>query len=93
MRLVHEVGPGEVELNWAWLPTWLGHNTVIKAEIEEHVTKWMRQQPAPLVVTDETLDAMHEEVLTFLRAKFPEEPRGLIQFLEGLKHVHYGAEG
>jgi len=82
-----------VELNWTWLPTWLGHNPVIKAEIEEHIRAWMGNQPQPLLMVDETLEAMHYEVLEFLRSKFPEEPRGLIPFLEGLKYVHYGTEG
>lgn len=92
MRVVQETAPGVVELNWVWLPTWLGQNTAIKKEIEDHMRAWMSEQ-GPLKLNDETLDRMHVEVLNFLREKFPNEPCGLIKYLEGLAHVQYGQEG
>lgn len=89
MRLVQVGGPGVVELNWTWLPTWLGQNTILKQEIEAHITEWMKQKESPVYMDDSTLDEMHDEVMSFLRAKFP-EPKGLMDYLEGLGHVHIG---
>lgn len=92
MRLVHEVSPGVVELNWVWLPTWLGQNTYLKKEIEDHVHSWLAEQ-GEFALNESNLDLLNEVVLNFLRRKFPKEPVGLIEFLKGLEHVQYGAEG
>lgn len=92
MRVVHETAPGVVELNWMWLPTWLGQNTEIKRQIEEHMREWLEKN-GPLKLDDETLDRMHHEVMHFIHEKFPKEPCGLMKYLEGLAHVQYGQEG
>lgn len=85
MRLVVETDPGVVELNWVWLPTWLGQNPTFKKNVEAHINKWL-QEHGVVTTTPENLDLMHAEVLRFILDTFP-SPLGLGDFLEGLKFV------
>lgn len=92
MRFVHEAEPGVIELRWTWLPTWIGQNTILKSEIEQHIMQWLADQEGPIEINDENLDLVHEEVLEFLRVKFP-EPTGLMRYLEAVKHVEEEVSG
>lgn len=82
MRLVVLEGPGELVLNYMWLPVFLSLNTVLLREMEEAI--------APLLigarVTEEVLDQAHNEVLKFLESKFP-SIEGLRDYLDALKFV------
>lgn len=82
MKLIVATGPGVVELNFMWLPTWLGLNNIMKAEIEQKIS--------PLLVgkdlTEELLDEAHEAVIDFLEEKNP-AIKGLREYLDGLKFV------
>lgn len=82
MRSVVLVGPNELELNYMWLPTWLGMNTKLKAEIEQELSPKLTGMP----VDEATLDWAHDQVLLFLEKKFP-EIEGLREFLESLKFI------
>lgn len=92
MRLVVQTSPGVVELNWVWLPTWLGQNTVFKKEVEEHVQAWLAKQPQPVVIDNQLLNDLDELIANYVGSKFP-EPKGLMQYLEGLAYVDGGPEG
>lgn len=80
MRLVTVAGKA-VELNYMWLPTWLGQNLEFK--------KWLEKEMKGLVVgqplTDETLDRISEQVHEKIVEKYPIE--GLWDYLDGLKFV------
>lgn len=93
MRLVVETAPGVVELNWMWLPTWMGMDPLLKKEVETHVNAWLQEQSPPVKLDDAGLDAVHREVRMFIAKKFPKEPVGLLDYLAGLEHVQYGAQG
>ena len=87
MKIIHRTAPGVVGLNYMWLPTFVGMNTALVREIEEHV--------APLLVgkelTDEVLDVASDAALEFLGKKFP-SVSGIYEYLEGLKYVESHAE-
>lgn len=85
MKLVVETDPGVIELNWMWLPTWLGHNAEFKKEVELHILEWVKSQ-GMVTTSSEDLERMSNEVLHFILMKFP-EPRGLDLFLKALRHV------
>lgn len=82
MKLIVATEPGVVELNFMWLPTWLGMNNIMKAEIEEKI--------GPMLVgkdlTEEVLDEAHEAVIIFLEERF-RNIKGLREYLDGLKFV------
>jgi hypothetical protein len=82
MRSVVVVGPGELELNYMWLPTWIGMNTALKAEIETALQPKLVGQP----LDNDTLDWAHEQVVLILEGKFP-ELTGLRDFLDSLKFI------
>jgi len=81
MRAVVVTGPGKVELSFMWLPTFIGHDTRLKEEIEK--------QLAPELVgkelTDETLDVAHERVLDIICEKY--KITGLRDYIDALKFV------
>lgn len=82
MRLIVATGPETVELNYMWLPTFLGVDTSLKQHIEEEVS--------PLLVgkdmSDETLDAAHEAVIDIIEKKYP-GLEGLRDYLDAVKFV------
>ena len=82
MKLVQRTGPGEVGLNYMWLPTWIGMNGTLIKEIEQHISPVFVGQP----LTDEVLDRAGEVVLQYLSAKFS-NLKGIFEYLDGLKYV------
>lgn len=84
MRLVERTAPGQLGLNYMWLPTWIGMNAALIREIEEHLT--------PLIVgkdlTEETLDAASRAVMDYLTNRFSHQA-GLEDYLDGLKFVSF----
>jgi hypothetical protein len=76
MLLVNRVSEGTFELNYMWLPTWLGMNTKLKKEMETEL--------AP-VLQGKTPEEASDIVLDFLCSKFPLE--GLRDYLDGLKFI------
>jgi len=82
MRLTVEVAPGVIELNWMWLPTWIGLNHSIKKEIEEKVGQAFIQRE----LTEDTLEELDEVIISFLQDKFPNVR--FEKYLRALKDVH-----
>lgn len=80
MRLIHVVGQ-TVELNYIWLPTWIGQNAKLLKEMEES----LRPQIVGWELTEENLNKIHDMVLDYLVEKFPIP--GLFDYLDGLKFV------
>lgn len=82
MKLVQRTGPGEVSLNYMWLPTWIGMNGQLIKEIGEHISPIFVGQP----LTDEILDRAGDAVVQYLSGKFP-NIKGIFEYLDGLKYV------
>ena len=81
MNVVVRTDPGVLELNFMWLPTWIGMNANLKKEIEEELCKKIEGKPL--------YDAeAHDFVIQFLVKKYP-ELRGLDLYLDGLKYVEH----
>lgn len=81
MLLVQKAGPGEVELNFMWLPTFIGMNVSVQKEIEKELHPVLQGKP----LTEDTLRDAHDRVIDFLCQKFPLE--GLRDYLDAVKFV------
>jgi hypothetical protein len=81
MRSVVLTDPGTLELNWMWLPTWVGMNTRLKQKIEKEI--------APLVegkaLADSDLDRINDAVVAMIVKECPLP--GVSDYLDGLKFV------
>ena len=83
MQLFVRTAPGQYELNFMWLPTWLGLNTTVYAELSRE----LEQVFVPGRVVDNQLLGEAEQVLyQFMARRFP-DIEGLQDFLDGLKFV------
>ncbi len=82
MRAVVSIGDGRVDLNFMWLPTAFGMNSLLKQEIE----KTLASKIQGLSLDDKGLDQAHDIVVKFLVEKFP-EIQGLDRLLDSLKYV------
>jgi hypothetical protein len=82
MRFVERTGPGKLELNYMWLPTWIGMNEGLIRELE----KTLGETIVGKVISDDLLDEAHRQLLDIIVAKFPHQ-RGLFEYLDGLKFV------
>jgi hypothetical protein len=82
LLLIQRTEVGHIELNWSWLPTWIGMNTALLREIEAAVS--------PMVVgralTDDLLEEIHQLVIDFLKQKYV-NISGIDDYLDGLKFV------
>jgi len=82
MRLVVSPETGVVELNYTWLPTWIGINTPLKNELEKALADKLVGKP----LTEEVLDEAHDLVVDFFAQRFP-SMKGLRDYLDSLKFV------
>ncbi len=82
MRLVDRAGPGTLAVNYMWLPTFIGMNSHLIREIEEHISPSI----VGLALDESTLALAHAKVLEFLEKRFPSTP-GLFDYLDGIKYV------
>lgn len=79
--------PGITQLNFMWLPTWLGMNGPFQADLKAKLGEKFVGMP----VNDETLAIMSAAVLDAIVDKYP-GVTGLRQYLEALEHVGYEQE-
>jgi len=86
MRLITVSGK-VVELNYMWLPTFVGQNAAFKKKLEED----LRDQIEGLELTAVNLDNIHTLVLHYICEAFPLP--GLFDYLDGLKFVQEGTDG
>jgi hypothetical protein len=81
MRFIHVDG-NAVEVNYMFLPTFLGLNSALLQEMEGQI--------APLLVgkeaTDDVLDAANDAVLDFIEKRFP-DIEGLRDYLDAVKFI------
>ena len=78
MRFV-DVNKGVLELNYMWLPTWLGLNQRFKEKLEKDLTEKFKGR------LSSELDDIHEEVIDYIVEAFPLP--GLRDYLDGVKFV------
>lgn len=81
MQAIVITGPGQVELNWTWLPTWIGMNGALKKEIEKELSDKVIGRP----LDEKSLAEINELVIDFLCTRCP--LTGLRDYLDGLKFV------
>lgn len=82
MRVVVATGPGELELNYMMLPTFIGMNALLKKELEAKLRPQIEGQPW----TESSLDQIHDLVIDFLVERFS-ALTGLRDYLEGIKYL------
>jgi hypothetical protein len=82
MRLVVHSGLGVVDLNYMWLPTWLGMNAIVKRDLTSRLEAQLKGRP----ITEEELDRMNTEVINALVEMHP-AIEGLRDYLDGIKFV------
>lgn len=78
---------GTIELNYMWLPTFLGQNTELKKELEAT----LRPEVVGLAVTEQLLDHIHRRVIDIICKKYPLP--GLRDYLDGIKFIDEGSLG
>lgn len=88
MRTVVSSAPGVIEVNWSWLPTFIGMNSKLQTQIVAAVSPYIVGKP----VDDETLDLAHDLVVEEIVKTFP-RTEGLREFLDSLKFVRYLSDG
>lgn len=86
MRLVHIAKDGAVELNWMWLPTFIGQNYMVLRELQKVWMEKFRNAPK----TEATLDIIHDFTIGWLFEKFPMP--GLDKYLKAIENVRESAE-
>ena len=82
MRFIARTGPGQLGLNYMWLPTWIGMNAQLLKELEAAISESIVGKP----IYNETLDIAHDLILEELERRFPNNP-GLHAYLDGIKFV------
>lgn len=88
MRAVVSTEPGKLELNFMWLPTFIGMDSALKAELEKKLGPELVGKP----MTDEVLDAAHERVLDIICERH-KAIAGLRDYLDAIKFVDEASSG
>lgn len=84
MRAVIATDAGVLEVNWQWLPTWIGMNTPLLKEIEDELKdKVVGRTFEPPLYPEAVASQL---VIDFLVARHP-GIEGLDDYLDGLKFV------
>jgi hypothetical protein len=82
MRAIVSIVPGEIELNWTFLPSFIGLNSSLKKEIEDA----LRADLEGMEWTEATLDKAHGLVVDYLVKKFS-AISGLREYLDSLRFI------
>lgn len=81
MQAVVRVHHGVAEVNWMWLPSWIGMNAALLKEVSEAVRADTEGMPI-----EKALESGHRIVIDFLVDRFP-TIRGLKEYLSALDLV------
>lgn len=81
MRVVHVASDGQLELNWMWLPTFIGQNFVLLEELRQAVLEKFRG----LALDDGVVWQIHYFALDWLVQKL--NIPGLERYLGALAEV------
>ncbi len=88
MRAVIVTGPGVVELNWMFLPTFCGHDMRLRQELEKELAPELMGRP----LSDETLDFAHHRVIDLICKKH-HAIKGLRDYLDAVKFIDEKGSG
>jgi hypothetical protein len=88
MRAVVPTNLGVLELNYMWLPTFIGMNSVLKRDMEKELAEGLKGKS----MNEKTLDEAHKAVCSFLMRRFP-TISGLDRLLDSLKYIELKDEG
>ena len=81
MRLVNVEGR-EVSLNYMFLPTFLGLNTVLLQEMENKIGPMLVGKE----ISEDVLDEANDYILDFIEEKFP-DIKGLRDYIDAVKFI------
>lgn len=84
MRLVTPTAEGTLELNWMFLPTFIGMNNQLRLDLDKELTSLIEGLPW----TESTFDLAHDKVVDALVTRF--KIPGLRDYLEAVKYVESG---
>lgn len=81
MRLVVHTEEGTISINYTWLPTWIGMNNILLAEVGKIIHSEFKGKP----LDEEHLDMMHMRASELLCEKL--RIKGLSALFEALRAV------
>ncbi len=81
MRAVILTDPGTLEVNWQWLPTWVGINQQLMKKLEQEITPLVKGK----ALTDSDLDMVNDKVIEVITRECPLP--GVRDYLDGLKFI------
>ena len=82
MKTVVCTSPGVMEVNYMWLPCWLGMNSMLMEELNQHVAK----SGVVGLPASEAEEKAHEVAVDFLVARYP-RLKNLRQYLNSISEV------
>ena len=82
MRTVVLTDEGVLELNWVWLPTFIGMDAAARRDLQAEVTKLFEGKQ----VTDSVLQDAHAFVVGFIKGRYP-KIKGIDRYLDALKFI------
>ena len=88
MRAIQVSKDGAIELNWMFLPTFVGQNYAVLKELGEF---WKKAYPEGILFSDSDLDELSDLTLVWLSERFP-AIIGLLPYLQAIKHVEQDDE-
>ena len=81
MRTILLTDPGTLELNWQWLPTWVGLNQQLIKRLEKEITPLVKGKE----LTEDDLDRVNDKVIELIAQECPLP--GVSDYLDGIKFV------
>jgi hypothetical protein len=82
VTFIQEVAEGYLEVNWMWLPTFIGQNNNLLRELDKALEK---KFTPPLILTDELLLSIHKYVIEWVDGKIG--IKGLSEYLKAVEEV------
>lgn len=82
MLVVQVAKDGALELNWMWLPTFIGQNFAVCKEL---ASVWKGWYPNGFLATEENLQEIHAKTIEWFSKKFNIE--GLDEYLHAIELV------
>lgn len=92
MRLFVVAEPGRLELNYMWLPTWIGMNRVLTQSLDSEMSKLLVEGNRSLTTEESDMDFIDDFLIEALCRRFP-SLTGLREHLRSLKGIDVSAEG
>lgn len=82
MRLVHVAEDGALELNYMWLPSFIGTNFYLQVKLK---SAWKRMFPDGVPNDERSLDEVHERTIDWFCEQLP--IKGLRSYLSAISNI------